>query len=205
MDDYLFGTVGIRYDYYHQFGSAFTYRIAPAYIFWATGTKLKATIGTGFKAPSFFYLYDPVYGNSDLNPEKSFGWDAGFEQYFWAAKFSIGANYFYNKFTDMFGFDSNFKTININEAQTDGVEVFANANLADGLIIKANYTYLDARDKSEDTPDYNQKLFRRPENKAGIYVSYTWNNVTNINIDVMYVGKRDDLDFASFPAKNCNA
>ena len=44
-----------------------------------------------------------------------------------------------------------------------------------GLIIKANYTYLNARDKSENTPDYNQKLIRRPENKAGLYVSYTWN------------------------------
>ncbi|HEY6437844.1 MAG TPA: TonB-dependent receptor, partial [Ignavibacteriaceae bacterium] len=188
LDESLFGTIGVRYDYQNQFGSAFTYRIAPAYIFWATGTKLKATIGTGFKAPSLFYLYDPVYGNSDLNPEKSFGWDAGFEQFFWAAKFSVGANYFYNKFTDMFGFDSNFKTININEAQTGGVEVFANANLADGLIIKANYTYLDARDKSEDTPDYNQKLIRRPENKAGLYVSYSFANVANVNIDIMYVG-----------------
>ncbi len=179
IGDSFFATVGIRYDYHSQFGLIsdqsvefvlpypFTYRIAPAYIIWETGTKLKATVGTGFKAPSLFYLYDPVYGNSELKPEQSFGWDAGFEQFFWAAKFSIGANYFYNNFTDMFGFDSNFKTININEAQTNGVEVFAKADLIDGLIIKANYTYLNARDKSENTLDYNQKLIRRPENKAG--------------------------------------
>ena len=200
IEESFFGTIGVRYDYQNQFGSAFTYSIAPAYIFWETGTKLKATVGTGFKAPSLFYLYDPVYGNSDLNPEKSFGWDAGFEQFFWAAKLSFGANYFYNKFTDMFGFDSNFKTININEAQTNGVEVFAKADLTDGMIIKANYTYLDARDKSEDTPYYNQKLIRRPENKAGIYVSYSFLNDANVNIDIMYVGKRDELDFATFPA-----
>lgn len=196
----FFGTVGIRYDYQNQFGSAFTYRIAPAYIFWQTGTKIKATVGTGFKAPSLFYLYDPVYGNSELNPEKSFGMDAGIEQYFWSTEFSIGANYFYNKFTDMFGFDSNFKTININEAQTNGIEVFAHAELIDGLNIKANYTYLDARDKSENTPDYNKKLIRRPENKAGLYLSYTWNKIANINLDIMYVGKRDELDFATYPS-----
>ena len=198
VDESFFGTIGVRFDYQNQFGSAFTYRIAPAYIFWETGTKLKATVGTGFKAPSLFYLYDPVYGNSDLNPEQSFGLDAGVEQFFWSADFSIGANYFYNKFTDMFGFDSNFKTVNINEAQTDGVEVFANANLTDGLIIKANYTYLNARDKSEGTSDYNQKLIRRPENKAGMYVSYTWNNIANLNLDIIYVGKRDELDFATY-------
>jgi len=196
----FFGTIGVRYDHQNQFGPAFTYRIAPAYLYWETGTKIKATIGTGFKAPSLFYLYDPVYGNSDLEPEKSFGWDIGFEQYFWSAEFSIGANYFYNKFTDMFGIDANFKTININEAETNGVEVFATADLNDGLRIKANYTYLNARDKSENTPDYNQKLIRRPENKAGMYVSYTWNNIANLNIDIMYVGKRDELDFATFPA-----
>ncbi len=190
----------MRYDFQNQFGSVFTYSIAPAYIFWEIGTKLKATVGTGFKAPSLFYLYDPVYGNSDLEPEKSFGWDAGFEQFFWNADFSIGANYFYNKFTDMFGLDSDFKTININKAETNGVEVFAKADLLKGLIIKANYTYLNARDKSEDTPDYNQKLIRRPENKAGMYISYTWNNIANLNIDIMYVGKRDELDFATYPA-----
>ena len=133
IDESFFGTIGIRYDYQNQFGNSFTYRIAPAYIFWETGTKLKATIGTGFKAPSLFYLYDPVYGNSDLNPEQSFGWDAGIEQFFWSAKFSIGANYFYNKFSDMFGFDSNFKTINIKKAETNGVEVFAKADLFDGF------------------------------------------------------------------------
>ena len=200
FDQSFFGTIGIRYDHQNQFGPAFTYRIAPAYLYWPTGTKIKATVGTGFKAPSLFYLYDPVYGNSDLEPEKSFGWDAGIEQYFWSLDFSIGANYFYNKFSDMFGFDSDFKTININEAETNGVEVFATAKLFDGLTVKSNYTYLNARDKSENTPDYNQKLVRRPENKAGLYVSYTWNNLANINIDVMYVGKRDELDFATYPA-----
>ena len=200
VDDDFFVTLGIRYDYYDQIGTAFTYRIAPAYIFWQTGTKIKATIGTGFKAPSLSYLYDPYYGNENLKPEMSFGWDTGVEQYFWKAKFSVGANYFYNKFKDMFGFDSDFKTVNINEAVTQGVEVFATADFINGLRVKANYTYLTARDKSENTPDYNQKLVRRPENKAGIYISYTWNNIANINIDAMYVGKRDELDFATFPS-----
>jgi vitamin B12 transporter len=100
----------------------------------------------------------------------------------------------------MFGFDSNFKTININEAQTNGAEVFLKADLTDELIFKVNYTYLNARDKSENTPDYNQKLVRRPDNKAGLYISYSFNNDANVNIDVMYVGNRDELDFSTYPA-----
>lgn len=198
IDDYFFGTIGIRYDNYNQFGSVFTYRIAPAYIFWPTGTKIKATIGSGFKAPSLFNLYDPFYGNPDLNPEKSFGWDVGVEQFFWNAKFSMGVNYFYNKFSDMFGSDTSYKTININKAETNGVEVFATTDFIDGFHIKANYTYLNARDKSVNTPDYNQKLLRRPDNKAGIYLSYSWNDLANVNIDVMYVGRREEINFSTF-------
>ena len=47
-----------------------TYRLAPAYFIEATQTKLKATIGTGFKSPSLYQLYAPgtfwgPIGNAD--------------------------------------------------------------------------------------------------------------------------------------------
>jgi len=212
----FFGTIGIRYDHHSQFKSVadrsstfnllnnlpFTYRIAPAYIFWKTGTKFKATLGTGFKAPSLFYLYDPTYGNPDLKPEKSFGWDAGIEQFLWKDGFSVGATYFYNKFKDMFGFDPfTFKTININKAETNGVEIFAKASLTYGLDIKTNYTYMNAKDKSENTPDYNKKLVRRPEHKAGLFISYSFTNNTNTNIEFIYVGSREEPDFINYPAR----
>ncbi len=194
----FFGTIGIRYDYHNQFGSAFTFRIAPAYIFWSIGTKLKATVGTGFKAPSLFNLYDPAYGNPDLNPEKSFGWDAGIEQFLWREKISIGANYFYIKFTEMFGSDSNLKTINIKKAVTQGIEFFIKAGLLTDLDVKANYTYTNAKDKSENTTDYNTKLVRRPEHKGGLFISYSFTESTNANVELIYVGNRDDMDYSTF-------
>ncbi len=202
MGESFFGTIGVRLDQNSQFGSAFTYRVAPAYMFWETGTKFKATIGTGFKAPSLFYLYDPLYGNPDLDPEKSLGWDAGIEQYFWGEGLSIGANYFFNKFEDMFGFDPiTFKTININKAQTNGVEVFTKASLFDMLEIKANYTYTNAIDKSENTPNYDEKLYRIPEHKAGLFLNYTFTSSVNVNVDFMYVGKREEPDFVNYSSR----
>jgi len=202
LDESFFTTLGARYDHHNQFGSVFTYRIAPAYIFWKTGTKLKANFGTGFKAPSLFYLFDPAYGNPNLNPEKSLGWDAGVEQFFWKEGFSIGVTYFFNKFEDMFGFDPvTFKTININKAETNGVEIFAKASLIYGFDIKTNYTYTNAKDKSENTPDYNKKLVRRPEHKAGLFVSYSYNDGTNANIEFIYVGSREEPDFINYPAR----
>lgn len=202
VSESFFGTVGVRLDQNNQFGSAFTYRIAPAYIFWQTGTKLKATVGTGFKAPTLFYLYDPLYGNTELEPEKSFGWDAGVEQYFWSEGFSIGANYFFSKYDDMFGFDPiTFKSININKAQTNGVEVFTKAILTSEIDIKANYTYTNAIDKSENTVDFDKKLYRRPEHKAGFFLSYLFSEVLNANVEFIYVSKREEPDFVNYPAR----
>ena len=109
IGDEFFTSAGVRLDKHDKFGSSFTYRIAPAYIIWKTGTKLKATVGTGFKAPSLFYLYDPAFGNPDLNPEKSLGWDAGIEQFFWNEGLSFGVTYFENDYKDLFGLITTIK------------------------------------------------------------------------------------------------
>lgn len=194
----FFVSFGLRIDHHNQFGSQFTYRFAPAYLILQTSTKFKATVGTGFKAPSLFYLYDPTYGNENLNPEKSFGWDFGVEQFLWKDNFSIGFTYFDNKFSDMFGFDNvTFKTININKAETNGVEVFAKAILINDLTLKANYTYTKAVDKSENNANFDRKLLRRPENKAGLLIDYSLKRA-NLNAELIWVGSREDFDFSSF-------
>ena len=200
IGDEFFASAGVRFDNHDKFGSYFTYRVAPAYIFWQTGTKLKATVGTGFKAPSLFYLYDPAFGNPDLNPEKSFGWDAGIEQFFWNEGLSFGVTYFENDYKDLFGFDNNYKTININKAETKGVEVYSTIKPFFGLVAKLNYTFTDAKDKSEGLAEEDQKLIRRPDHKIGGYISYNFSEKTNANVEVIYIGKRDDLDFSTFPS-----
>ncbi len=199
VDKNFFITAGARIDEHDKFGSQFTYRIAPAYLLWETNTKFKATIGTGFKAPSLYYLYDPSYGNENLKPEKSFGFDAGIEQYFFSSGLSVGAVFFYNKFTDMFGFDYiTFKTININEALTKGGEFFINAKPIDNFEVKLNYTLTDARDLSPNSSNYDKKLLRRPTNKIGLFTSYSPSSRFNINTELIWVGTREDIDFSTF-------
>jgi vitamin B12 transporter len=196
--DRLFASLGIRLDNHSKFGSQRTYRFSPAYLFPETGTKLKGTIGSGFKAPSLFYLYDPAYGNENLKPEKSLGWELGIEQYLFREGISIGATYFYDKFTDMFGFDYvTFKTININKALTKGAELYLDARPGD-LNVKINYTYTDARDISPASPDYNKKLVRRPENKTGLSAGYNFNNKADINTELIWVGSRQDINFSTY-------
>ena len=97
-------TLGVRYDKHKKFGSVITYRIAPVYFVEETGTKFRATYGTGFKAPSLFNLFDPAYGNAELKPEKSRGWDVGVEQFSINRYLSFEVSYFSNVFNDLFSF-----------------------------------------------------------------------------------------------------
>jgi vitamin B12 transporter len=196
----LFGSIGIRLDHHQGFGDKITYRIAPAYITWLTGTKLKATLGTGFKTPSLTFLFDPAYGNPDLKPEQSIGWDAGFEQFI-NNYLSFGITYFSNSYKDLFGFDENYREININKALTNGVEIFIDINPAKDLNLKADYTYTNAVDKSDNSPDKNQPLLRRPKHKAGLNINYNFSNKINTNVDLIYVGKRDDKIFTNFSSE----
>ena len=196
----LFGTIGARYDNHQRFGSVITFRFAPAYIFWDSGLKLKGTVGTGFKAPSLYYLFDPTYGNPELNPEKSLGWDIGVEQYFADSQISFGLTYFNNSFEDLFGFDENFRTINIDKAESSGIEFYFSSNPVKEIYIKTNFTYTSAKNKSENSPDFNKPLVRRPEIKITESVNYIFQEKTNLNAEVIFISSRDDLDFSFFPA-----
>ena len=76
--DGIFNSASIRYDDNSRFGDKTTWRVAPA---WVIGdTKLKASLGTGFKAPALQQLYGTFGGNVNLKPETSFGYDLGVEQ-----------------------------------------------------------------------------------------------------------------------------
>jgi vitamin B12 transporter len=200
----FFASAGIRYDHHTKFGGAFTFRIAPAFILWETGTKIKATIGTGFKAPSIVYLYDPFFGNENLNPETSIGFDVGVEQYIWSSGISVGLNYFSNEFSDLIGLDENFKSINIDKAKTEGVEFYAKINTLDFLSIKVNYTYTNAVNKSRNSIDFGKKLLRRPNHRVAIYADYIISDRADVNLEIIYVGDKADKNFSTFPAQRVN-
>lgn len=199
LNNTLFVSGGIRSDHHSKFGTQFTYRIAPAIMLWETGTKIKATIGTGFKAPSLFYLYDPAYGNEKLKPEESFGWDFGIEQFFNSSNISAGATFFYNRFSEMFGFDFvSFKTININRAVTKGIELYFNSTPVNWLNIKCNYTLTDARDISPNSTNFDTNLLRRPKHKLAFLANFNLNAKLNFNTELIWITNRDDIDFSTY-------
>ncbi|MBS0244339.1 MAG: TonB-dependent receptor, partial [Proteobacteria bacterium] len=93
-------TGNLRFDDNENFGDATTWRFSPVYVIESSGTKLKANIGTAFKAPSLdqrFHDYPSFnfFANRNLRPEESTGWDAGFEQAIFNKRARFGAVYFH--------------------------------------------------------------------------------------------------------------
>lgn len=199
--DRFFATLGIRIDDHSRFGTETTYRVTPAYLIKETGTKVKGTFGTGFKAPTLYQLYAPAtlwgpIGNKELKPEKSRGSDFGIEQELLKKRVILGATYFRNDFKNLINYESGLGYININKAKTEGVELFASVKPIDDLTLSFNYTHTDTEDKRT-----KKDLLRRPKNKFGLDINYHFLNKANVNIGVIYVGKRDDMDWSVWPAR----
>jgi vitamin B12 transporter len=163
-------TGGVRYDHYRSVGSATTGRAGLAWLP-VKGTKLHATYGTGFNAPSVADRYGvPDWGqlaNPSLVPEKSRGWDAGIEQEFADGTVTLSATYFQNKFRNLFEWEYvNYvtyegRTANRSHASTDGIELAATARVNRSVQTRVSYTYLDAH--NDDT---GARLIRRPRHNG---------------------------------------
>lgn len=185
--------LGTRLDSYEAFGDEVTYRVGPVYMIPETGTRFKATYGTGFKAPSLYQLYAPAaswgpIGNENLQPERSKGWDAGIEQKGFEDKALLGVTYFSTEFEDMIDFVNGY--VNQAEVETKGVEAFSRMQASDSLRFDMNYAYTEARNTVT-----GQDLVRRPKHRASAGMNYHWRKKTHVNLNVLYVGKRDDRIF----------
>jgi len=193
--DSFFTTVGARLDDHEDFGSETTYRVAPAYVFKETGTKIKGSYGTGFKAPTLYQLFSQ-YGNSNLDAEESTGWDAGVEQSLFEEKLTLGATYFSNEFDDLIDFNTGTSSFrNVAEAETDGIELSADYRPIEKLTTGLTYTYTDTEDEST-----GEELLRRADNKVTFDIGYDVLENWQVNLQIVYVGERDDMDFSTWPA-----
>jgi vitamin B12 transporter len=195
----LFAAAGLRFDHHSRTGSSLTYRLAPAYIFKSTQTKVRASIGTGFKSPSLYQLYAPgtvfgPIGNSGLKPERSLGWDAGVEQPLFDGRATAAVTYFHNDFRDLIDFSVIQGYINIGKAETRGVEVEFSGRPWEALSFSLIYTGLQARDEVRGTP-----LLRRPENMASARLGYTFLTRWTAAVSFDYVGSRKDMDYNAWP------
>ncbi len=189
-----FTTVGVRVDDHTKFGTQSTYHLASAYVFERAGTKIKGSYGTGFKAPSLYQLYSS-YGDQNLKPEESTGWDIGIEQSFIGEKLKGDFAYFNNDFENMVDYNAaTYRYSNVAKAKSHGVELSASLRATELLTFRGSYTYTKTEDKATGL-----ELLRRAKNKFGFDANHRFGENGNINLNLIYVGKRADMNYATRP------
>jgi len=185
----------LRYDNYSDFEDAVTWRAGLSYRVPVLQTLLHANYGTAFSPPSPQDREPALFGNALLaKPERSQGYEVGFEQPIPAAKAKFSATYFHNDIEDTYQFDlSTFSLLAIGEARTRGVELGAEWQPLDQLGFYANYTYLDADDTLADL-----RLVRRPRHTiSGGVIAKPVEDVT-VSLSATYVMDREDFDPVTF-------
>jgi vitamin B12 transporter len=202
-----------RLDDNSGFGTFTTYRAGVAYRL-ISGTRLRASLGRSFKAPTFCEQFCDapfVVGDSTLRPERSTSWEAGLEQELAGGRVSVWATYFNQRFRDMIVYDGSGAPgqptyRNGAAARSRGLETGLTTSLGKDVKVSASYTYLS----TEATDDAGlpsasfaagERLIRRPQHSAELSVRGRLLDRVSLGGSVVHTGARDDVDFNQFPAQ----
>lgn len=143
-------TGAARVDDNSRFGSYDTYRGTFAYALGAL--KLRASYGTGAKAPGLYQLFDPSYGNPDLKVQTSKGGDIGFDLEM-IDGLTMQASYFRGRKKNEISFDSGRPPFggytNFGRTRTEGVEIGVSAQPLPWLTLSQTYSYIDHEVKDD--------------------------------------------------------
>ena len=181
-------SVSVRYDDNSRFGNKATWHVAPVLAIAATDTRLHASYGTGFKAPSLDQLFESFpafffFANPNLKPETSAGYDVGIDQTLFGV--TGGATWFHNDIKNLIATDPvTFSTdVNIGRARTEGLETYLAWKPLDTLKLRLDYTYTEALDLA-----LHQELVRRPKNKISGDVRWQAMDALSLDASLLYVG-----------------
>jgi len=191
--DRLFITGGFRIEDDSVFGQAKTGQGSVAFVIKETGTRLRGSAGTGFRAPTFNDLFFPDFGNPDLVPERSQTWDAGFDQSLWQNRVRLTFTWFATHFTDAITCCVVLPTapfggpVNAGKARSKGVESSAEVDILPSLVASFTYTYTDT-----DNLQTNRPLARIPRHSGS--AGLTWEPIPRLSLftQVYVVGSQFD-------------
>jgi len=172
------------------------------------GTRLRASIGTAIKEPSFFENFATgfVIGNPNLDPERSRSWEFGLEQSVGEAV-TLQATYFDQRIEDLIQYtyappvpgDPNY--YNVAGAASRGVEL--DAGLRWG-VLDADVTYTWLRTEVTNSgfdsgPGAElvdgETLLRRPTHTLAVRGSTSVGDRGRVTTSVSFVGVRADRSF----------
>jgi len=179
--DRLFITGGFRIEEDSVFGQATTEQGSVAFVIKETGTRLRGSAGTGFRAPTFNDLSYPDSGNPNLLPERSQSWDVGVDQNFWQNRVRLKLSYFATNFSDAITCCVPLPTapfggpVNAGRARAKGVEAGGEVDILPSLVASFAYSYTDTDNLSTRRP-----LARIPRNAGS--AGLTWEPIQRLSL-----------------------
>jgi len=197
-------TASLRHDdNKSRFDDATTWRVGAGYGLESIGGRVRASIGTGVKNPTFTELFGffpgSFIGNPDLKPEESTSWEIGWEQTL--GRFSYSATYFdANLENEIFtAFNPDFTSTARNRAGTSersGVEVAGRWQARPNFVISGQASFLDSQD------DAGADEIRVPEFTASLAADWLLReDGLRAGLALDHVGEQGDFDFGPFPAR----
>ncbi len=194
FDDSLVFSFGVRQDHHEEFGDHLTGKVGASYTFEKLGTTIYSNYGTSFKAPTFFNLYDPRYGNENLDPEDGETYEFGLRQSLFNDRLEFEVTYWHTDLDDVIAFvyginpDPTIRGMydNRDEATTKGVETWLRFRITDAITFRANYTYTDSKSEKDG------ETYRTPQiarNKFNLDLSYDIGKFY-FNVHGYYTGPR---------------
>ena len=185
--------LGLRRDDNDVFGAETSLRTGAVFAL-APGTRLRASYGEAFRAPSLGDLFYPFFGNPELQPERSKSYELGVERE--AGGWRFGVTGFESRQRNLIDFDPvTFVSVNVGRARMRGVE--GEAGFRHGIYAaRLSGTYLDAEDLDAGTP-----LQRRPKHSASLLLTARPGDWL-LNLEGRYVGARPQLDEVTFAIRD---
>ncbi|MGF1462691.1 MAG: TonB-dependent receptor plug domain-containing protein [Maricaulaceae bacterium] len=175
---------GVRVDNNSEFGSETTFSVSGSIDIPRTPLRLRGSWAEGFQAPTSgeldfnlaqaaIFEFDPAI-DLFLTPERSRGFDIGAELTVLEGRANLQATYFQQEVEDLLTFlfvpgaPSVGIFTNVEEFETQGVEIATQIILTPKLRFDGAYTYVDATNITLDVVQGNQ-----PDNRFNAQIAYT--------------------------------
>jgi vitamin B12 transporter len=150
------------------------------------GGRVRASVGKGFKMPSFYALGQPMVGNRGLKPETSSAADAGLEQSLGKLG-TTGANVFRSAYRDLIDFSpGEFRLVNRSAAVSRGVDVWWRRTVL-GMAIQTHGTYSASYLRNSVEPVRNAPRWR-----TGATVTRSLRNRASLHLEGRWVASSYD-------------
>jgi iron complex outermembrane receptor protein len=197
---------GLRYELPK---TAYTGDGSVSYFFSATGTKLRAHVGSGYRAPAIFERFGSTFfngvfsplGDPRLTPERSIAVDGGIDQKLAGDRVQLSATYFYTRLQDVIVFDSTGLITpaidpfgrfggyrNTGGGLARGVELAANTKPYRTLDLSASYTFTNAVNRIPSSVPRFLRTFAQPRHTFTLFAAQQITRRLDVVFDMFAYG-----------------